>query len=84
MLFVRPKDREREIWDGYRAGAEGAVEQYGADAAYPVSELSTKLREYAIGRSTVFYKLGSRRYDDTIVSLLQTVGDERIRSGRPD
>ena len=25
VLFVRPKDREREIWDGFRAGVEGAV-----------------------------------------------------------
>src|ERR1700751_5108800 len=24
-LFVRPRDREREIWDGDRAGIEGAV-----------------------------------------------------------
>src|ERR1700678_137352 len=29
-LFVRPRDREREIWDGPRAGIEGARETYGA------------------------------------------------------
>ena len=25
VMFVRPRDREREIWDGLRAGVEGAV-----------------------------------------------------------
>src|SRR5690606_18716927 len=31
VLFVRPKDPEREIWDGRRAGTEGALAQFGAD-----------------------------------------------------
>jgi Xaa-Pro aminopeptidase len=82
VLFVRPKDRDREIWDGYRAGVEGAVESYGADTAYPISELPAKLREFAIDRPRVFYTLGNSRYDPTIVALLQTAGDQRIRSGR--
>src|SRR5258706_9052989 len=43
VLFVRPKDRERETWDGRRAGPEGAVRDFGADAAYPLGELSKRL-----------------------------------------
>lgn len=81
VLFVRPKDREREIWDGYRAGVEGAVGTYGADRAYPIDELAGKLREWSIGHSRIYYTLGTSRYDDTIVSLLQAVGDQRVRSG---
>src|ERR687884_2268069 len=41
-LFVRPRDPEREVWDGPRAGVEGAVKDYGADAAYPVEEFEEK------------------------------------------
>ena len=82
VLFVRPKDREREIWDGYRAGAEGAVESFGADAAYPIKDLPKKLKEYALDRSRLFYTLGNQRFDDMMIGLLQTVGDQRIRSGR--
>ena len=81
VLFVRPKDREREIWDGYRAGVEGAVETFGADAAYPIGDLGKKLREYAVGRTRVFYALGNPRLDDTIIQLLENVGDQRIRGG---
>src|ERR1700746_3568727 len=36
VLFVRSRDPEREVWIGTRAGVEGAVEQYGADAAFPL------------------------------------------------
>jgi Xaa-Pro aminopeptidase len=81
VLFVRPRDREREIWDGYRAGVEGAVETFGADAAYPIGDLTKKLREYAVDRTRLFYALGNPRLDDTIVQLLENVGDQRIRSG---
>src|SRR5438093_4225441 len=36
VLFVRPQDPERTIWVGRRAGVEGALEVYGADAAFPL------------------------------------------------
>ena len=35
-LFVRPRDLERETWEGRRAGIEGASERYGADEAFLV------------------------------------------------
>ena len=35
-LFVRPRDPEKEVWTGRRAGVEGARERFGADAAFPV------------------------------------------------
>jgi len=45
VMFVRPRDPDLETWDGRRAGLEGAKERYGADAAYPASELDAKLPE---------------------------------------
>jgi Xaa-Pro aminopeptidase len=45
IMFVRPRDPEMETWEGRRAGLEGAKERYGADAAYPASELDAKLPE---------------------------------------
>ncbi|HZE71326.1 MAG TPA: aminopeptidase P N-terminal domain-containing protein, partial [Pyrinomonadaceae bacterium] len=30
-LFVRPRDPEREIWDGRRAGVDGAKRDFGAE-----------------------------------------------------
>ncbi|MEO8846336.1 MAG: aminopeptidase P N-terminal domain-containing protein [Kofleriaceae bacterium] len=45
IMFVRPRDPEQETWEGRRAGLEGATERYGADVAYPASELDAKLPE---------------------------------------
>src|SRR5437773_3190653 len=42
-LFVRPRDPEREIWDGRRAGVEGAVRGFGAYEAFPIAELDARL-----------------------------------------
>lgn len=46
VLFVRPLNPEREIWDGPRAGVEGAVAEFGVDAAFPLSELAERLPDY--------------------------------------
>src|SRR4029077_4249252 len=39
VMFVRPRDKERETWTGRRAGVEGAIVEYGADKAYVIEEL---------------------------------------------
>jgi Xaa-Pro aminopeptidase len=79
VLFVRPRDREVEIWNGRRAGVEGAVATYGADAAYPIDTLDEKLREYLIGRSTLYYRLGHAAFDGRITRLLIELRPARTR-----
>src|SRR5437870_54315 len=39
ILFVRERDRVREIWDGRRAGPAGAARDYGADDAFPIGDI---------------------------------------------
>ena len=70
VLFVRPRDREMEIWNGRRAGVEGAVATFGADAAYPLDQLDQKLREYAADRPALVYRLGNPGFDARITRLL--------------
>src|SRR2546426_6885413 len=57
-LFVHPRDREREIWEGYRAGVDGAVSDYSADEAFPLSEFDEKLAEILDGPSVLYYAFG--------------------------
>src|SRR5580692_3826669 len=49
VMFVRPRDPAAETWTGRRAGVEGAVRDFGADAAFPASELDAKLPEILAG-----------------------------------
>lgn len=56
VMFVQPRDREMEVWTGRRLGPEGARELYGADAAYPIDELATRLPELLLGSRTLHYR----------------------------
>jgi len=71
VLFVRPRDREKEIWNGKRTGVEGAKEVFGADEAYLVSELDAKLADWMNGAPALYYRLGtSAEWDARIVRLI--------------
>ncbi|HEV3468957.1 MAG TPA: Xaa-Pro aminopeptidase [Pyrinomonadaceae bacterium] len=71
-LFVRPRDPEKEVWTGRRAGVEGAREQFGADAAFPVEEFQEKLTDLLNGARQLYYRLGAGQpdLDQTIVRQL--------------
>jgi len=72
VLFVRPRDPERETWDGRRAGVEGALRDFGADAAYPIAELATRLPELLLGATELHYALGRHReQDDALLTALE-------------
>lgn len=58
-LFVRPRDRELETWNGSRAGIEGAVERYGADEAFPISDFEEVAGERLVGVEHLYYAWGS-------------------------
>ena len=59
ILFCRERDPEKELWDGLRAGTEGAKENFGADAAFPINELEKTLPGLLRDCKRVFYAMGS-------------------------
>jgi Xaa-Pro aminopeptidase len=58
VLFVRDRDPTREIWDGARAGPDGAVEHYGADDAFPIADIDEILPGLLERCSRVYYTMG--------------------------
>jgi Xaa-Pro aminopeptidase len=73
-LFVRPRDKEREIWDGPREGVDGAKLHFGADDAFVVSELGEKLPNLLQNRRRIYYRLGvSRAFDDRLLGAIDKV-----------
>jgi len=68
VLFVRPKDPEKEVWTGCRAGVEGAKELYGADEAYLITELDEKLPRYLEKADRIYYHFGRDQvFNETIL-----------------
>lgn len=46
VLFLRPKDKHAELWDGVRTGIENAIELFGVDQALPVSSFKSYLEQF--------------------------------------
>ncbi|HEC19480.1 MAG TPA: M24 family metallopeptidase, partial [Gammaproteobacteria bacterium] len=58
ILFCRERDPEMETWHGRRAGLEGAMEHYGADDAFPISDIDDILPGLLESSERVFYAMG--------------------------
>lgn len=54
ILIVPPKDKSKEIWNGRRAGVEGAIEKYKATSAYNAELLETVVRKVCQTAEKVF------------------------------
>ena len=59
VLFCREHDPEREVWDGARAGQDGAIDKYGADDSFPIGDLDDILPRMLEQCRRVYYALGN-------------------------
>lgn len=81
VMFCRDRDPERELWDGYRAGPEGACKQYGADDAFPIDDLDEILPGLLEGRERVYYAMGrDSEFDRHVMEWVNTIRS-KVRSG---
>ena len=81
ILFNRVRDRDREIWDGPRAGQEGACTDYLADKAYPITQFAELLPELIAGRKSIHYPMGvDKHFDKTLIRGINAVR-VKIRTG---
>lgn len=82
VLFVQPKDREREVWTGWRAGEEGAKRDYGADAAFTIDKLDEQLPKLVGKADRIYYRFGSDpTFDERLVGWIRYFQRERQRNG---
>lgn len=78
VMFVPDRDPKHEQWEGRRAGPEGAVENYGADAAFGLSKLEEELPKWFAGREKLYYTLGlEESFDRKIVGWVQSLRHRR-------
>lgn len=58
VLFLRERDRLKEIWNGRRLGVERAPEVLGVDEARPIEELWDALPTLLKGYASIVYRTG--------------------------
>lgn len=82
LLFVRDRDPTRETWDGKRAGPAGAVRSYGANDAFPITDMDEILPGLLENRTKVFYTMGAyAEFDQRIVGWVNGLRSQS-RQGR--
>lgn len=73
-MFVQPKDKTREIWDGPRLGVDAAKEHFGAACVFESSKLGEELPKLLLDHYRIYARLGDREEDEQRVlrALRQT------------
>lgn len=80
-LFCRERNREMEIWNGYRAGIDGAIDDYEADEAYAIDLLDEEILSKLVNKDKVFYRIGHQPEFDARVSKWVTTANAESRRG---
>ncbi len=84
VLFCRERDPARELWDGLRAGQDGAVSEYGADDAFPIGDIDDILPGLIEGRSRVYYAIGSNQeFDHRLMEWINTIRSKARQGAQP-
>ncbi len=65
LMFCRDRDANKERWDGWRAGPEGAIELFAADDAFPIEDIDDILPGIMEACSRVYYTMGLYAEFDT-------------------
>jgi Xaa-Pro aminopeptidase len=79
-VFCQPRNKEMEIWFGYRSGEEGVIAQYNADFAYSNETLDSKVPELLDGLDRLYYSWGNSRLSAMVSEWLATMR-KRSRQG---
>lgn len=81
ILFCREKNEEREIWEGFRHGPQGAREKFGFDEAHPISKLDEMMPELLADQPALHCAPGAdAAWDARMMGWLNVVR-EKVRLG---
>ena len=84
VLFCRDKDPLRETWDGYREGPDGAVKNFGADDAFPISDIDDILPNLIEGKDRLYYAIGKDpEFDKHLMDWINHVRSQRGNGALP-
>ena len=74
LLFCRERDNEYERWHGHITGPELAMQVYGMDDAFPISDIDDILPGLIEGRSKLYYAMGvDRDFDNQVIDWVKKI-----------
>ena len=83
-LFCRERNREMEIWNGLRAGIDGAVSDYSADQAFTIDQLDEQIIQFLSDKKRLYVRLGhSDAFDLRVIGWLKQIAANQRQGGQP-
>jgi Xaa-Pro aminopeptidase len=84
VLFCRERNPARELWDGLRAGQEGAMRDFGADDAFPINDIDDILPGLIEGRDRVYSAMGSNpEFDRHLMDWINVIRSKAHLGAQP-
>ncbi len=81
VLFCKERNPEKELWDGVITGPERAMEMFGVDDAFPISDIDDILPNMIEGTEKVFYSMGlDAQFDSRVMEWINIIRS-KVRSG---
>ena len=81
ILFCRDRDPLREQWDGFRAGQEGAIKDYGADISFSINTINEAMPDIFLGVKNIYYPMSESNDIEQKVNKWLEISRNAIRSG---
>jgi Xaa-Pro aminopeptidase len=84
VLFCRERNPERELWDGLRAGQDGAIRDFGADDAFPITDIDDILPGLIEGRDRVYSSMGNNpEFDRHVMEWINVIRSKAHLGAQP-
>ena len=84
LLFCRDRNPDKELWDGKRAGPDGAMRDFAADDAFPIDDIDDILPGIMESCSRVYYTMGQySEFDTRIAEWINSLRSRELRGVHP-
>ncbi|TDR17472.1 aminopeptidase P N-terminal domain-containing protein [Marinicella litoralis] len=78
VLFCREANPKKMIWDGPMSGTQGAIDDYGFDAAYDIKEIDRRLPLLIEGCEKVCFKIGDNdEFDQKVAAWVKSIATRK-------
>lgn len=80
VMFCRERNPDKELWDGQRAGPDGAMRDYAADDAFPIDDIDDILPGIMESCSSVYYTMGQySEFDARVAEWINSLRSRELR-----
>jgi Xaa-Pro aminopeptidase len=84
ILFCRERDPSEEQWHGKITGPERAMQLYGIDDAFPITDIDDILPGLIEGRSKLYYAMGANlEFDNQVIGWVNRISANKQSGTQP-